>query len=184
VAFSPDGACVASAAWDGTVRISDATTGQQTGLLQHKETIVSSVAFSPDGKLLVSVVRGNRVYLWDLATGKARYVWQASAAPRADGRAVFNGKGSLVAAAGGAASVHLWDVSSGKAVAVLGAGQGSSCDVAFSPDGAQVLSAERDGTVWLWDVATGHAGRRAARPYGRGLFGGLQPGRAPDRLGQ
>jgi WD40 repeat protein len=155
VAFSPDSARVASAAWDGTVRVCDATTGRQIGLFKHDHKIVTSVAFSPDGKLLVSVVRDNRVYLWDLATGKARFVWQASTLPFADGRAAFNGTGSLVAAAGGASSVHLWDVSSGKAVAVLGAGQGSSRDVAFRRDGAQVLSAERDGTVRLWDVATG-----------------------------
>jgi hypothetical protein len=46
-------------------------------------------------------------------------------------------KGCLVAA-GTATSVHLWDVSISKAVAALGAGQGSSRDVAFRPDGTRL----------------------------------------------
>src|SRR5262249_50719620 len=108
-------------------------------------------------------------YLWDLVSGKARYVWQGPDARMKDGRAVFNGKGSLVAVAGGAASVQLWDVSSDEAVAILGAGRGSSCDVAFSPDGAQVLSAERDATIRLWDVATGTP-RGVLRGHGDEVF--------------
>src|SRR5262249_27168448 len=150
VAFSPDGTRVASAAWDGTVRIWDATTQRQTGLLRHDERIVGSVAFSPDGNHLASVVPG-RVYLWDPAGGKPGHVRQASTEPYGEARAVFNPKGSLLALAAADASPQVWDASSGEAVAAWGVRRGNSYDVAFSPDGTRLASAERDAVVRLWD---------------------------------
>ena len=57
VAFSPDGKRLASASRDGTVKVWDAATGQETLTLKGHTGRVASVAFSPDGKRLATASR-------------------------------------------------------------------------------------------------------------------------------
>src|SRR4051812_18915372 len=55
LAFSPDGKLLASAGYDRTVRVWDATTGAVRHTLKDHSDSVYGVAFSPDGSLLASV---------------------------------------------------------------------------------------------------------------------------------
>jgi WD40 repeat protein len=62
--FSPDGATIATAHQDGTVRLWDAATGVERLQLHGHDDGVDAVAFSPDGSKLVSVGDDGLVRVW------------------------------------------------------------------------------------------------------------------------
>ena len=68
VAFSPDGAEMASGSMDGTIKIWSCETGKEIALLPGHLEETTGVAFSPDGRTLASVARNDGIKLWNLAT--------------------------------------------------------------------------------------------------------------------
>jgi WD40 repeat protein len=71
VAFSPDGSRILSGSWDDSVKVWDATLGEEplfvlTGLADD----IRMAVFSPDGGRIAAVSEDRGVGVWDVQTGE------------------------------------------------------------------------------------------------------------------
>jgi WD40 repeat protein len=151
ISFSPDGARLAGASADKTVRIWDAATGREEFPLRGHTSWVHSVCFSPDGKRLASASHDRTVRLWDATTGREE---QALKLHTDDVRAAcFSPDGKRLASASHDGTVRVWDAGTGQQIFTL-KGHSEVRSVCFSPDGKRLVSTGGF-TVMVWDAATG-----------------------------
>ena len=158
-AFSPDGARLASAGDDGTVRVWNSTTGQDILTLEgHANFAIPYVAYSPDGKHLACA--NGDVTVWDTATGKEIHVLKGHRLP-GNGAATavgvaFGPDGLKLATAGGMDnSAKVWDTVTGSETLTLKGHTQRVDSVAFSPDGSRLATGSFDQSVKVWDAITG-----------------------------
>jgi WD40 repeat protein/serine/threonine protein kinase len=153
VAFSPDGQRLASANLDKTVKVWDATTGQEIHSLMSHTDFVHSVAFSPDGKRLASASEDGTVKVWDATTGQVLLTLEGHEGPVKG--VAFSPDGKHLASAGRDRTVKLWDATTEKEARTLKGHTNMVRRVAFSPDGRHLASTSDDNTVRVWDTASG-----------------------------
>ncbi len=160
VTFSPNGAILASASDDTTIRLWDAHTQRRLGVIETDAGGVTSIAFHPaDGKTLASLngqfERGLRkggdmaLRLWNVKTRKQIAVARNHTA--AIESVAFSPDGALLASAHHDGVVRLWDRQIQKQIATLTGHKAAVRSVTFSPDGTLLASGGKD-RARLWNV--------------------------------
>ncbi|WP_322493626.1 serine/threonine protein kinase [Chloroflexus sp.] len=167
LAFSPDGAILASGAQDDpVVRLWDIRNGRELAQLRGHEDWIRSLAFSPDGRLLASGSADRTVRIWDVTSGQTLVVLRGHTDLL--GNVAFSPDGQRLASASRDGTARLWDVSSGRQIDAFRFNapvdpQSNTpfwlTGIAFSPDGRQLAVGSINGNVYLLDAATGDVQR-------------------------
>jgi WD40 repeat protein len=182
-AYTPDGARVLSAGWDGYLRLWDSALGSQAAEVQASAKPLSSCAIAPDGSRWVVGSMDGLLAHWDAPTQQQQSIFLAHTRPIS--AIVHAPDGQSLATASWDRHLILWypkphrerehRTLEGHADIVAGC--------CFTPDGKTLLSWGHDRTVRLWDVARaralavweGHADRVTAgalSPEGRWFVSG------------
>ena len=150
LAFSADGAYLASTGYDEKIHLWNVTNWQEVYLFPCPEADLNVIAFSPDAKLLAS---GQAV--WDVASREVVHPFEPRLVEPA--HVAFSPDGSQLAVVA-AQKIKVWDVASWSQMLSFDVPADSLWlfGISFSPDGKWLAAgAAQNGTVYFWSAETG-----------------------------
>jgi RNA polymerase sigma factor (sigma-70 family) len=147
LAFSPDGATLATGGFAGAVQLWDIGTGDCLATLKLGSSAVRSLAFAPDGTVLAVSEERKGTRLWNLAQARETFLANPLTSMSAP---IFSPDARLMAVNSLDGEVVLWDrVTGQKHLTAQGAG------VAFAPDSRSLAMTGPDGgTLEVIDTET------------------------------
>jgi WD40 repeat protein/transcriptional regulator with XRE-family HTH domain len=174
VAFSPDGRRLVTGSADKRARLWDAASGQELSGLASRLDVIRAAAFSHDGRRIATASDYAPPKIWDAATGQLLLTLYGH---HLGGWSVaFSPDDKRVAAGSQAGVTTIWDAASGQELlALVGPKQSDALSynvlqpkastplyekqagVAFSPDGARIVTNGYYPAANVWDAISGRA---------------------------
>ena len=167
VAWSPNGAHLATAGTDRTVRLWDSTTGRSLRSLTGHTGRVTSVVWFPGNTHLVTTSHDGTARIWNVWTGETVLVLSGHTGLVL--AAALSHDGTQLATVSDDRTIRLWNIVTGEEERVLAGHSGCVRAVTWSPDGTQLATAGYDGVPQIWNPTTGSNMRRLTGHTGQVL---------------
>lgn len=157
--FPADGRFLASGSLDGTVRLWNIDTGEQTAIFEGHRGGIEGIAVSPDGKTIVSGGDwGASIILWDVETGvqlnrrskyydnlfrRLKIYFDSSTVPSPNAIEAmdFSPDGKTYASGHRDGLIRVWNAENGRKLSVIGTHNREGVEsLVYSPDGTTIAS--------------------------------------------
>jgi serine/threonine protein kinase/Tol biopolymer transport system component len=175
LAFSPDCQFLASASFDGTIKIWELASQQlivrvpRVSFRGH-ENMINSLSFTQDGRRLASAGHDRIVRIWNVSLSGAAPALTALSTLSGHSSSInavsFSPNGNFLASASGETSdvfrpgeVKIWDLPDCRELLSLGEHTATVTSLAYHPDGKLLATASCDRTIRIWDVSPDRGSR-------------------------
>ncbi len=149
VIWSPDGQRLASAGYDKTVRIWDATNGDPLFTYRGHAERVNALCWSPNGKYIASAGNDRTVQIWESLTGKLLSTYRGHTTPVT--ALAWSPNSAYLASGDKEKNIQVWQMASLTLVNGQKNHTAQITALSWSPDGKHLASASDDKTAQIWD---------------------------------